>query len=62
VNNANLSNENLMGTTFNISNPKPYQYYALKIFSTAGANVLQLSEIGLFGEIWNVNVDSVSEK
>ena len=62
VNNADLPNNNLTGTAFNISNPKPYLYYVMKIFSTSGANVLQLSEIGLFGEIWHDSVDPISEK
>jgi len=50
VNNANIPDVNYLGSAFAISNPVPYQYYALKTFTTAGANLMQLSEIGLYGD------------
>jgi len=51
VNNANLPDVNYTGIAFAVSNPVPYQYYAIKVFSTAGAGILQLSEIGLYGDV-----------
>lgn len=57
VANANLPNTNYTGIGFEVNNITPYQYYAIKVFSTAGASVLQFSEIGLYGlEDANANV------
>ncbi|MDD3079927.1 MAG: hypothetical protein PHH37_12610 [Paludibacter sp.] len=49
VDNANLPNTNYTGNAFEITNSVPYQYYAIKVFATGGAEVLQFSEIGLYG-------------
>ena len=48
-----LPDTNLTGTAFSVTNPVPYQYYAMKIFSTDGSDALQFSEIGLYGDINN---------
>lgn len=51
VSNPKLPDTNFTGTAFAVSNPTAYQYYALKVFSTDGSDVLQFSEIGLYGEM-----------
>lgn len=48
---ANLPDVDYTGIAFKVDNPAEYQYYVLKIFSTAGARVLQLSEIELYSDI-----------
>ncbi len=48
VTGAGLPDENYVGTAFSVSNPIAYQYYALKISSTTGADILQFSEIRLY--------------
>ena len=45
-----LPDTNLTGTAFSVTHPVPYQYYAIKIFTTDGSDVLQFSEIGLYGD------------
>lgn len=45
---AQLPNTDSAGTAFSIEDPAPYQYYALKITSTVGSDVMQFSEIGLY--------------
>lgn len=51
VSNAQLPEVNFTGTAFAVSNPRPYKYYAIKVITTAGATVMQFSEIGLYGEV-----------
>ncbi len=48
VTGAGLPDKNYTPTAFSISNPEAYQYYALKITSTASSNILQFSEIKLY--------------
>jgi hypothetical protein len=43
-----LPDVNYQGTAFSITKPAWYQYYAMKINSTDGSDVLQFSEIGLY--------------
>jgi len=51
VRNPRLPDENNVGTAFRISDTAPYKYYAIKISSTDGSDVLQFSEIGLYTEL-----------
>lgn len=48
---ANLPDVDYTGFAFKVDNPAEYQYYVLKIFSAAGAGVLQLSEIELYSDV-----------
>lgn len=48
---ANLPDVDYTGFAFKVDNPAEYQYYVLKIFATAGASVLQLSEIELYSDV-----------
>jgi phosphoribosyl 1,2-cyclic phosphodiesterase len=57
VYNPQLPDKNYVGTAFSIADPVPYQYYALKIDSTDTAAVLQFSEIGLYAEEKETDVD-----
>lgn len=64
VSNAQLPEVNFTGTAFAVSNPRSYRYYALKVFTTAGATVLQFSEIGLYGEVSTTTgvVNNINDK
>lgn len=55
VENGALPEQNYAGTAFAITHPKPYRYYAFKTFTTESATILQMSEIGLYGD---ENVDT----
>lgn len=55
VANAQLPDANFTGTAFAVSRPGLYKYYALKMFSTVSAPVLQISELGLYGDADNTS-------
>ena len=49
VSNAGLPDTDYTGVAFAVDRPAAYRYYVLKIFSNAGAEAMQISEIGLYG-------------
>lgn len=51
VSNGGLPDANYTGTAFAITNPRSYTYFAIKTFTNGGANVMQFSEIGLYGDV-----------
>ena len=51
VSSANMPDTDFTGVAFDVDSPAEYQYYVFKVFSTAGAEVLQYSEIALYGDV-----------
>jgi len=50
VEKADLPDENFASFAFITTNPTPYRYYVLKIFESGGSEVIQISELELYGQ------------
>ncbi|MGI6269136.1 MAG: hypothetical protein ACOYKJ_01150 [Candidatus Howiella sp.] len=59
---AGLPDTDYTGVAFDVDAPAAYRYYVLKIFANAGAEAMQLSEIGLYGDMDVTAANAVAEK